>query len=239
LQIDNALLVPAAPEQAWAALLDVERLVPCMPGAILDSYDGDRVSGRMRVKLGPITVSYGETATFVIRDIEARRVEIQGSGKARTGTGTAEARITADLMPEGDRTRVVVATDMDITGRPEQFGRGLIASVAQNMVDRFATNLAATMAAGTEGRVPGTGLDGARAPSDGVRRGTGGDTAGAAPRNAASAGSSATEPDSDPVGVADLFVLSKLSRTASLSFAGLAVLAVLLVRARRCGGAAR
>lgn len=148
MEINNAFVVPASIEEAWMTLLDVERLVPCMPGATLDAYDGEQVDGKMRVKLGPITVSYVGTVRFVERDSQTHRVVIQASGKERTGAGTADAQITAGLVEEGEHTRVVVVTDLDISGRPAQFGRGMIASVAQSIIDRFAANLAEAMAAG-------------------------------------------------------------------------------------------
>jgi uncharacterized protein len=118
-------------------LLDVERLAPCMPGAVLDEVRGDEFDGRVKVKVGPITVTYGGTASFIEKDVENRRLVIKASGKEAKGAGTAAATITAVLKGSGDETHVTVATDLAITGRPAQFGRGVMVDVSNKLLGMF------------------------------------------------------------------------------------------------------
>ncbi|WP_309229977.1 SRPBCC family protein [Blastococcus sp. TML/M2B] len=105
-------------------LLDIERIAPCMPGAVLDSVTGDDFTGRVKVKLGVITMTYQGKASFVEKDEAAHRAVIDARGKDQRGNGTAAAVVTATLAEEGDHTRVDVLTDLNITGRPAQFGDG-------------------------------------------------------------------------------------------------------------------
>jgi carbon monoxide dehydrogenase subunit G len=234
-QIHNYFVVPASIEEAWTTLLDVERLVPCMPGASLDSYDGERVDGKVRVKLGPITVSYVGTATFVIRDSDSRHVAIRATGRERTGAGTADARITADLVADGDRTRVVVTTDLDITGRPAQFGRGMIASVAQHIIDRFAANLAETMTAAATEPVPVATSGAPRTDVEGAEAETRGSSS--RPPLTPSPIRSLAESEAEPLDVMALLRLGELTWAKSLPYAAAVLLGLVVggLCARRTG----
>ena len=147
MELVNEFSVTAPVERAWATLLDVERIAPCMPGAALTSFDGDSFTGTVKVKLGPVNLTYAGKGRFVSKDDAAHRVVIEASGKDKRGTATAAATITGTLHPEGDSTRVHVVTDLRITGAPAQFGRGMIADVAGRLVGQFATCLAETIAA--------------------------------------------------------------------------------------------
>jgi len=129
MDLEHSFTIPVPPEQAWQALLDVERIAPCMPGATVDSVDGDVVKGRIKVKVGPVMMTYAGTARFVERDEQARAVTLEASGKETRGAGTASATIRSTLRDEGGQTRVVVHTTMSVTGRPAQFGRGVMAEV--------------------------------------------------------------------------------------------------------------
>lgn len=142
MQLENDFTVPVPPDQVWEALLDVERIAPCMPGATLDSSEGETYNGRVKVKVGPITVTYRGQAKIVSRDDENRVAEIEAKGKEARGSGTAEARITARVQPSDDGTRVSVTTDLNITGRVAQTGRGMLSDVSGKLVNRFADNLA-------------------------------------------------------------------------------------------------
>src|SRR6516162_2456532 len=161
MDLEHSFTIPVPPEQAWQALLDVERIAPCMPGATVDSVDGDVVKGRIKVKVGPVTMTYAGTARFVERDEQARAVTLEASGKETRGAGTASATIRSTLQDEGGQTRVVVHTTMSVTGRPAQFGRGVMAEVGGRIIERFAANLAALLAG--EGS-PAAGAAGAAAP---------------------------------------------------------------------------
>ncbi len=142
---ENEFSVPSTVDEAWALLLDVERVAPCMPGATLDSIDGDEFTGRIRVKIGAIQMTYKMKGRFIERDKENWRVVIEGSGKENRGTGTVKATITLTMIPKGDTTDVRVGTDLAITGKPAQFGRGVLDDIGSKIVGQFAKNLAAAL----------------------------------------------------------------------------------------------
>ncbi|WP_328600818.1 SRPBCC family protein [Actinomadura physcomitrii] len=134
-------------DEAWKVLLDVERIAPCMPGATLESADADTFTGRVKVRLGPISVVYRGKASFTEKDEDAHRVVIAASGREARGSGTAKATITATLTAQGPETLVLVRTDLAITGRPAQFGRGILADVSSALLGQFADALAEEVAA--------------------------------------------------------------------------------------------
>src|SRR5215813_2779374 len=147
MELEHSFTVPVPPEQAWQVLLDVERIAPCMPGATVDSVEGDVVKGRIKVKVGPVSLTYSGTAHFVERDDQSRTVTLEASGKEMRGSGTASATVRSSLQDEGGgQTRVIVHTTMSVTGRPAQFGRGVMAEVGGRIIERFAVNLAALLA---------------------------------------------------------------------------------------------
>jgi carbon monoxide dehydrogenase subunit G len=148
MELDHEFTVPVPVDRAWQVLLDVERIAPCMPGATLDAADGDEFTGRLKVRLGAMTVTYRGTARIASRDEEAHAVTIEASGKEARGPGTASATVQAKLYEDDGRTRVTVHTKLNVTGRPAQFGRGILAEVGGRLVGRFADNLAAELATG-------------------------------------------------------------------------------------------
>jgi carbon monoxide dehydrogenase subunit G len=149
-QLDNSFTIPVPVDDAWKVLLDVERIAPCMPGAVVDSVDGDDFTGRVKVKLGPIALTYQGKASFVEKDETTHKAVIDGRGKDQKGNGTASALITATLTAEGDTTRVDVVTDLNITGRPAQFGRGVMVDVGNKLLGQFADKLAAQLTSGDQ-----------------------------------------------------------------------------------------
>ncbi|WP_106403641.1 SRPBCC family protein [Actinocorallia populi] len=148
MKLQNTLDIPVPAEEAWKVLLDIERIAPCVPGATLTSHEGDRFGGKVKVKLGPIGLTYSGTVTFLSRDEAARTVVMEAGGRETRGGGTAKAVITCSLTDRGDTTGVLVETDLTITGRPAQFGRSTLADVAAALIDQFAANLAADLAGG-------------------------------------------------------------------------------------------
>ncbi|GIH72082.1 SRPBCC family protein [Sphaerimonospora thailandensis] len=142
LRFEHDFMVPVPAERAWPVLLDAKRVAPCLPGATLESVDGDAFTGRLRVKVGPITITYRGSAAFEDVDPDGRTLTLKASGRETRGAGTASAEVTARLFPEGERTRVLVETSFNVTGRPAQFGRGVLADVGGKLIDRFAANLA-------------------------------------------------------------------------------------------------
>ena len=150
MELDNSFTVPVPPEVAWDVLLDVARIAPCMPGATVDEVDGDVVTGRIKVKVGPVSLTYKGTAKFHERDEAARTIAVEASGKETRGAGTASATVKASLKPADDgATMVTMHTTMNVTGRPAQFGRGVMVEVAGKLVGQFADNLARQLAADT------------------------------------------------------------------------------------------
>jgi carbon monoxide dehydrogenase subunit G len=141
-QLANEFTVPVSAADAWRVLMDVQRIGPCLPGAAIERVEGDEIVGRVKVKLGPITASYYGTARFVEKDEAGRRFVLEGKGRETRGSGTASATITGQLHDEGASTRVTVQTDLDITGKPAQFGRGVLSDVAANLIKQFASCLA-------------------------------------------------------------------------------------------------
>jgi carbon monoxide dehydrogenase subunit G len=142
MELDHEFTVPVSADQAWSVLLDVERIAPCMPGATLDSIEGDEFAGRLKVKLGAMTITYKGSARIAARDEAAHKVTIEGQGKESRGSGTASATVEATLHPEGESTRVTVHTKLNVTGRPAQFGRNILSEVGGKLVGRFASALA-------------------------------------------------------------------------------------------------
>lgn len=142
MQLEHEFTVPVPPDEAWRVLLDVERVAPCMPGATLESFTGDEFTGKVKVKVGPITVTYSGKGRFMDRDDAAKSVVIEATGKEVRGQGTAKANVHTRLVSEGDHTKVTVTTDLNVTGRPAQFGRGVMAEVGGKLIGRFASSLA-------------------------------------------------------------------------------------------------
>jgi carbon monoxide dehydrogenase subunit G len=145
--LEHSFEVPAPVERAWAVLLDIEQVAPCMPGATLTSHDGDDFAGTVKVKLGPVSLTYKGKGRFVDIDEAARRVVFTASGADSRGAGTAAATVTAALVAVEARTRVDVVTDLDLTGKAVQFGRGLIGDVSARLIGQFADCLAGKLAA--------------------------------------------------------------------------------------------
>jgi carbon monoxide dehydrogenase subunit G len=143
MKLENTFIVPVSVAETWRVLLDVERIAPCVPGASLESRDGDSYRGRVKVKLGPIGLTYGGTVTFVSTDEEAGVAVLEAKGREARGGGTARAMVTCRLSASGDSaTEVLVETDLAITGKPAQFGRGTLNEVAGSLIGTFAANLA-------------------------------------------------------------------------------------------------
>lgn len=142
MRLDHEFTVEAPVDEVWKAVLDPERVAPCMPGATLTSVEGDSFTGTVKVKLGPISLLYKGSGEFLNKDEQTRTVVIKASAKDARGAGTAAATVTVTLTPDGDSTKGSVATDLNITGRPAQFGRGMISEVGDKILNSFATNLA-------------------------------------------------------------------------------------------------
>lgn len=159
MQLEHSFTVPVPVDDAWRVLLDIEQIAPCMPGAVLDAVDGDDFTGRVKVKLGPISLTYKGKASFVKKDEATHTAVIDAAGKDQRGNGTAAATVTATLKSEGSSsTRVDVLTDLNITGKPAQFGRGVMVDVGNKLIGQFATCV--------EGKLSGGDSDDDAGPTD-------------------------------------------------------------------------
>ena len=145
MELTNTFDVSVPVETAWAVLTDVERIAPCLPGAQLQEIEGDEYRGIVKVKVGPITAQYKGKATFVEKDDAAHKAVLEASGRDTRGQGNASATITAQLEPSGDGTHVTVTTDLTVTGKVAQFGRGVLADVSAKLLGQFVDNLEQTV----------------------------------------------------------------------------------------------
>ncbi|MFB7593864.1 SRPBCC family protein [Streptomyces sp. NPDC056160] len=149
MRLENRFTVPVPLDESWKLFQDIGAVAPCMPGAVLDTLEGGRFTGRVNVKVGAVQMSYRGQGTVSHDDAE-HALTLDLNGSETRGAGTAAAKVTARLTPDGDRTQVTVRTDLDLTGRPAQFGRGILAEVADRLVQQFAAALAAYLIARQE-----------------------------------------------------------------------------------------
>lgn len=172
MELTNEFRVAIPIEEAWAVLTDVERVAPCMPGAELREVEGEEYHGIVKVKVGPVSAEYQGAARFVEKDDSGHRAVLRAEGRETRGQGNANATVTAELQAEGDHlTRVSVVTDLVLSGKAAQFGRGVMADVSAKLINQFVACLETTIV-GT-----GTGPTSAAAQSTG----TGGHDADEAP----------------------------------------------------------
>ena len=174
MKLVNELVVPAPPEDAWAVLLDVERIAPCLPGASVEAAGNGEFRGTMAVKLGPIISRFEGTLRIDEADAAAGRAVLQARAREGRGQGTAAATITSTMARVAEGTRVVVETDLRVTGLAAQFGRGVMQDTSAKLMAQFAECLAEEMR-----RSPGA-RDGAaaRAPCAGAPSAARGDEGG-------------------------------------------------------------
>ena len=141
MELSNDFEVSAPIEKVWEVINDVELIAPCLPGAQLEEVENDEYKGFVKVKVGPITAQYKGVAKFVEKDDSNHRVVIRGEGRDTRGAGNAAADITASLESTTEGTRVNVVTDLKITGKVAQFGRGVMADISKKLMSQFADNL--------------------------------------------------------------------------------------------------
>ena len=137
MELTHDFTVPASVDDAWATFMDLERVGGCFPGATVTSVDESGFAGTVKVKLGPIALQYAGTGQFVERDDAAHRAVIEAKGKDKRGNGTAGATVTVQLAPAGEGTRIDVTTDLSVTGKPAQFGRGVMQDVSDKLLQQF------------------------------------------------------------------------------------------------------
>lgn len=152
MRLENSFEVPAPLDGVWEFMLDVPRVAPCMPGCELTEVVDDRTwKGKVNVKLGPVSLSYAGKAVMLERDDAAHRVVLKADGTETKGKGRASARVTSHVEEGGDgTTRVLIETDLTLSGAVAQFGRGMIGDVSQRLTDQFAETLRVRMASPAE-----------------------------------------------------------------------------------------
>ncbi len=163
MQLEHEFAVDAPIAEVWEALQDPERVAPCMPGASLTGVEGDTFTAKVKVKLGPVMMQYKGTGEFIEKDESAHKLVISASGKDVRGAGTASTKSTVTLTGNGERTTGTVVSDVKVTGKPAQFGRGLIAEVGGRLLAEFAANLAGELA---PAKAATTGVTGAAATTE-------------------------------------------------------------------------
>ncbi|MGI5218221.1 SRPBCC family protein [Nocardia sp. CA-290969] len=228
MKLENTFQIPVPADDAWPVLLDLERLAPCVPGATLTSRDGDDFHGKIKVKLGPVGLTYNGVIKILSQDADSKVAVLEGGGRETRGNGTAKAVITCRLVESGGITDVFVDTDLAITGKPAQFGRGALADVAGTLIGTFADNLAAEITSSANGAA-------AASPAETTNAAT-----------PAATGSAPAEPDTAPRATAptpiaaragaepiDLMAAAGLSANRQLVLAlGAAVLVILFLLTR-------
>jgi carbon monoxide dehydrogenase subunit G len=147
MKIANEFTVSAPIEEAWDVLIDLEQVIPLMPGAQMTGHDGDDVLGKVKIKVGPVASEFNGKVHFVERDRDQRRAVIDAKGRESRGTGNAAATVTAVLYEAGDRTRVTVDTDLKIVGKLAQFGSGMLQQVSEKLLGQFVESLEAKLVA--------------------------------------------------------------------------------------------
>jgi uncharacterized protein len=153
MELEHRFTVPASVAATWAAFNDPETVVPCFPGATLISSGADTFTGSAKIKLGPIALQYNGVGTYVERDEPSHRIVLEAKGKDRRGNGTANMSVTAQLRADGEGTGVHVTTDLAVTGKPAQFGRGVMQDVSDKLLGQFLACLQARLGAAEDTEV--------------------------------------------------------------------------------------
>jgi uncharacterized protein len=156
MELTNDFRVGVPVERAWEVLTDVELIAPCMPGAQLQEVEGDEYRGVVKVKVGPVSAQYKGAARFAERDEAGHKVVLRAEGRETRGQGNASATITAQLTPDGEGTAVSVVTDLTVTGRVAQFGRGVMADVSSKLLGQFVDCLENKLLTDTPNPAPDT-----------------------------------------------------------------------------------
>jgi carbon monoxide dehydrogenase subunit G len=235
----NEFTVDQPIDETWAVLTDVERIAPCMPGATLEEIEGDIYRGVVKVKLGAISAAFRGQASFVERDDVNHRAVLRGEGRDTTGKGNADALITASLEQiSPTQTKCVVETDLRITGKVAQFGRGIMGDVSKKLITQFATNLNTMLADSETTPAPAAEAPAAADTATPAAEPAAAATGGASTAGTSGAGAGATDgvrkingPANEPIELSDLAGNAVLKRV--LPIVGGIVLLLLVLRLRR------
>jgi len=248
MELSNEFRVGVSVPEAWKVLTDVERIAPMLPGAQLQEVEGDEYRGVVKVKVGPISAQYKGAATFLEQDEGNGRVVLKATGRDTRGQGNASATITATMVPDGDGTKVSVLTDLTVTGKVAQFGRGVLADVSGKLIGQFVDTLEADLAdsgAAARNEASAETTSGPDAAPTGPQSAPSSPSAEAdgpaASSNGAAAGTAAgprriEAPDAEPLDLLAVAGGSTLKRLLPLvGVAGVVLVLLWLVRSRRAG----
>ena len=231
MKIEDEFRVDVGIDEAWKGLLDVERIAPCMPGAQLQEVEGDEYRGIVKVKVGPITAQYKGVARLTETDETTHTVVLQAEGRDTRGQGTASATVTATLTPDGTGTRVHIDTDLNVTGKVAQFGRGVMADVSSKLLGQFAQNLERDVLNGGADDAPASASDAAGSgPAAGDAAASGSVSPIAPATDAASGPRRIDSPEAEPVDLLDSAGSAVAKRVVPIV---LAVVALLTLRSLR------
>ncbi|QCO97915.1 carbon monoxide dehydrogenase [Arthrobacter sp. 24S4-2] len=245
MELKHHFVVPGSLEDTWHSFNQLEDIAPCFPGAALTSVSGDQFTGTVKVKLGPIAMMYAGTGEFLERNEDSHTVVIAATGKDKRGNGTAGATVTAVLTRDGDGTAVDVTTDMNVTGKPAQFGRGVIQDISDKLLAQFIQCVVGKVGGGEAGQTAepaaGTTTGPSATAQDTVETAgpasTGPRAAAASPVTRPSAGESSFKPQSVPAAELDLGSTMwpiLVRRFGPVALGVVAVLVLIVWLARRC-----
>ncbi len=154
MDLTNEFRVPLAVDEAWTVLTNLERIAPCMPGATLEGVEGEEYRGTVKVKVGPMTAQYRGAVRFLERDDAGHKAVLRAEGRETRGQGNAAATITATITADGNGSAVAVVTDLTISGKVAQFGRGVLGDVSTRLMNQFVDCLEKDLAASMETSSP-------------------------------------------------------------------------------------
>ncbi len=224
MDLTNEVRVAVPIDKAWDIFTDIEFIAPCMPGAQLLEVDGDEYKGQIKIKVGPITAQYQGTAKFISKDKDTHTLVMSATGRDSRGAGNAAAEIKAQMTPDGDGTAITITTTLKVTGKVAQFGRGVMASVSEKLIDQFAKSLEAKL---EETGTATPSADGAQSVSAAANSSSasssGDDTASSGPRKI-------NMPEPEPV---DLLANTDTTLVKKIAPYALGLLLLLLMRRRR------
>ena len=225
MKIEDSFRVDVPVEEAWKVLLDLERIAPCLPGAQLTEVEGDEYRGTVKIKVGPITAEYKGVAQIVEADEANHKVLLKAEGRDTRGQGNASATVTATLVGDGASTTVNIDTDLNITGKVAQFGRGVMADVSSKLLGQFADNLKQDVLSGEAPTAP---APAAEAPTEAAS------AEGATDAAAASSGPRRIDsPEAEPIDLMDAAGESVGKRLAPVIVAILALITLRVIFKRR------
>jgi uncharacterized protein (TIGR03382 family) len=226
MKIANQFTVSAPIERAWDVLSDLEQVIPLMPGAQLTGHEGDDYLGKVKVKVGPVTSEFSGKVRFVEQDRSQHRAVIDAKGKEARGTGNAAATVTAQLHEDGDRTSVIVDTDLKIVGKLAQFGSGMLQQVSEKLLGQFVESLEAELAASSAETAPSS--DGAVAAATPAT-----DAAPGSPQHRAPEPREAPAAEPEPIDLLQLAGGDQLKKYGPVALAVVAALVLIWVLRRR------